>query len=195
MTRENWRNVADGFYKQWDFPNCIGAFDGKHIRIQAPKNSERDEAFPLKTYLLRPYSKPKKRYQQNQASAAEISATLETDENINNNYETTENMHQHNISEFPGLTSLSLSQRVFNYRLSRVRRVIENAFGILVSKWAILKGTLCCKVDNAVSIVMTIICLYNFLLESEIDISPLQRLYQNVGLVDRDGSYGESLQN
>lgn len=35
MTREDWRNVADGFYEKWNFPNCIGAVDGKHIRIQA----------------------------------------------------------------------------------------------------------------------------------------------------------------
>lgn len=39
MTRKDWRNVADGFYEKWNFPNCIGALDGKHVRIQAPKNS------------------------------------------------------------------------------------------------------------------------------------------------------------
>lgn len=38
MTREDWRNVADGFYEKWNFPNYIGAVDGKYNRIQALKN-------------------------------------------------------------------------------------------------------------------------------------------------------------
>jgi len=38
MTRENWHDVTDGFNDIWNFPNCIEALDGKHIRIQAPKN-------------------------------------------------------------------------------------------------------------------------------------------------------------
>ncbi|XP_016115196.1 uncharacterized protein [Sinocyclocheilus grahami] len=51
-----------------------------------------DAAFPLKTYLMRPY---------------------------------------------PGL-DISTQQRIVNYRLSRVRNVVENAFGILSSHWRIL---------------------------------------------------------
>lgn len=34
-----WKRIADEFYNIWDFPNCIGAIDGKHCRIQAPPNS------------------------------------------------------------------------------------------------------------------------------------------------------------
>ena len=34
-TRE-WRQISAEFTEQWDFPNCIGAIDAKHVKIQAP---------------------------------------------------------------------------------------------------------------------------------------------------------------
>lgn len=34
-----WKESAEGFFKKWQFPNCIGALDGKHIRIEAPPMS------------------------------------------------------------------------------------------------------------------------------------------------------------
>ena len=34
-----WENVAKEFQVLWDFPNCLGAIDGKHIMMQAPNNS------------------------------------------------------------------------------------------------------------------------------------------------------------
>ncbi|XP_021927033.1 putative nuclease HARBI1 [Zootermopsis nevadensis] len=31
--------VAEGFWNTWQFPNCVGCIDGKHIRIKRPSNS------------------------------------------------------------------------------------------------------------------------------------------------------------
>lgn len=39
---EEWTTFADQFENIWNFPNCIGAIDGKHIVIQAPKNTSRE---------------------------------------------------------------------------------------------------------------------------------------------------------
>jgi len=34
LTEDNWRKIADEFKEKWNFPNCIGAIDGKHIILQ-----------------------------------------------------------------------------------------------------------------------------------------------------------------
>ena len=34
-----WHTIADDFFTRWNFPNCIGAIDGKHVMIQCPVNS------------------------------------------------------------------------------------------------------------------------------------------------------------
>jgi hypothetical protein len=34
-----WERIAHGFEKKWNFPQCIGALDGKQVRIKPPANS------------------------------------------------------------------------------------------------------------------------------------------------------------
>ena len=34
-----WKKTSLDFEKLWQFPHCVGAIDGKHVQIQAPKNS------------------------------------------------------------------------------------------------------------------------------------------------------------
>ena len=38
-SREEWLTVAKKFESRWQFPNCIGAIDGKHIAMQPLGNS------------------------------------------------------------------------------------------------------------------------------------------------------------
>lgn len=58
-------------------------------------------------------------------------------------------------------------KRIFNYRLSRARRTIENTFGILVQRWRVLKKPLECCVKNTVSIIQACVCLHNWLRETD----------------------------
>lgn len=57
-------------------------------------------------------------------------------------------------------------ETVFNYRLSRARRCVENAFGILCSKWACLKKTLYCYPDRAQKIITACCHLHNYLISN-----------------------------
>ena len=38
-TADDWEKIADGYKNRWNFPNCIGSLDGKHIALKSPPNS------------------------------------------------------------------------------------------------------------------------------------------------------------
>lgn len=38
-TAEDWEVIANGFNAKWNFPHCMGAIDGKEIRIMAEAHS------------------------------------------------------------------------------------------------------------------------------------------------------------
>lgn len=79
------------------------------------------------------------------------------------------------------------TERIFNYRLSRARRTIENTFGIMVSRWRILRRDLCCTPKTVEDIVKAIVCLHNFLMMSEESVTPSEKAYCPTSLVDREG--------
>lgn len=192
-TEESWKQIAKDFWNIWNSPNCLGALDGKHVTIQAPPNSGSnffnykkifsvvllalvdanynfiavdvdaygknsdggilahsnlgkslengslhipnskflpgtnnyvpyvilgDEAFPLKTYLMRPY---------------------------------------------PGKQLEDSSKRIYNYRLCRTRRVVENCFGILTQKFRIYNRRIQSKPENIDYIILSTCVLHNFI--------------------------------
>lgn len=30
-TEEEWKNICIGYLENWNFPHCVGSFDGKHV--------------------------------------------------------------------------------------------------------------------------------------------------------------------
>lgn len=84
---------------------------------------------------------------------------------------------------------LTLVPKVFNYRLSRARRVIENTFGILVARWRIFKQTIQASERTLEAIVWACVNLHNYLRVSD-EGEQRDRRYCPVGYADRDGVSG-----
>ena len=189
---EDWLEVQSVFRRRWNIPHALGALDGKHIPIRCPrrggspyhnykgfhsivllalvdgdykflwvdlgtagsssdaqifKHSDlrhkiedgtigfpeseslvddgpkvnyfilRDDASPLKLWLMKPYSR----------------------------------------------RGMDLNQRVFNYRLSRGRRVVENAFRILTSRFRIFQRPMQQEPPVVARVVMACLVLHNLL--------------------------------
>lgn len=70
------------------------------------------------------------------------------------------------MKPYPGIYSKGSIERVFNYRLSRSRRVVENVFGIMASVFRVLRRPMLLEPDKATKITMTCALLHNFLRKS-----------------------------
>lgn len=61
------------------------------------------------------------------------------------------------------LTGIGYNERIYNYRLSRARRISENVFGILVSRFRLFLGCIHMKPSTIKVVVMAAITLHNIL--------------------------------
>jgi len=75
--------------------------------------------------------------------------------------------------------NLTHDKHIFNYRLSRTRRVVENAFGILSSRFRLFKKPIMIDVKNIDVIILACCALHNFL-------SGKSKNYKTYNCVDRE---------
>jgi hypothetical protein len=159
-TKQEWQEVADGFSRRWNFHNCVGAIDGKHVAIKCPAHGGslyfNYKHFHSVVLMAIADSSYKFLYVDVGANGAgsDSGAFLSTElfEVFDEGVvalpdpapfpEDDTEIPFHLIADdafalrswlmkpYPQ-RGLTYRQRIFNYRLSRARRVVENAFGIL----------------------------------------------------------------
>ncbi|XP_011258301.2 protein ALP1-like [Camponotus floridanus] len=195
-SQENWLHVHNEFTLRWNFPHCVGALDGKHVVITAPphsgssfynykgqhsivlmtlvsadykflivdigaqgrhsnggifKNSEIGHRFNEKLMDLPPpsiidsYTQP-------------LPFVIVADEAFQ--------LNSYTMRPYPG-RNMTLERRIFNYRLSRARRVVENAFDIMTSRWRIYQKPMNTSLATTEAIVQATICLHNFMIKRD----------------------------
>lgn len=84
--------------------------------------------------------------------------------------------------------------RVFNYRLSRARRIIENTFGILASRWQILLKGCSFYPENVDHIIKALVCLHNFVMDDEEQRPASTRKYCPPNFIDMESENHEIME-
>lgn len=158
----------------WQFDNCLGALDGKHILIKKPKNSGSYYFNYKGTFSVVLFAIVNANYEflyvhtgtNGRVSDGGIWSETAIYKRLKAN-----KLNIPRENELPGTNELlpyvfigdeafplmnnlmkpypqrgiNHDQRIFNYRLCRARRVVENVFGILASRFRVFFTTNCHK--------------------------------------------------
>lgn len=214
-TEAEWENIAQRFNDQWNFPNCAGSIDGKHVVIEAPSNSgsmfynykgthsivlmalaDADYKFTYidvgcngrisdggvfnrcslskaleenTLHIPRPKPLPNRNKPVPFVVVADDAFALKP----------------YMLKPYP-FRDLVGVQRIFNYRLSRARRVVENAFGILSARFRVLRKPIALKPINTKKVVLAICALHNFIMSRNTS----RAIYAPAGTFDRENDEG-----
>jgi hypothetical protein len=193
-TRNEWEKIADDFNNKWHFPHCIGAVDGKHIRIVQPLNTGTffynykgyfstvllgiaDADYKFLYVSIGAEGKASDGGIWNKCTFYEYLSDTNNPLNIpeacaingipfNIPYflvgDEAFRLGPHLMKKFPGIGSTRI-QKIYNYRLSRCRRIIENTFGILTCRFRIFRRTIEVNPDFVDDLVMACCILHNYL--------------------------------
>lgn len=211
-TEEIWRSTADDFQKIWNFPNCLGSIDGKHVAIQAPANSGAQFYNYKGTFSIVLMALVDARYRftvidvgaygrnsdggifsesvlglslENKTLQVPPEACLpgtQTPMPFVIIGDEAFPLKTYLMRPYPGRQTTE-EQQVFNYRLSRARRVVENAFGILAQRWRIYLRKIPLLPENAEKVVKATCILHNFLQVTGEVVEPIGA-GQHVGIFD-----------
>lgn len=93
-----------------------------------------------------------------------LPSTDDTTENLNFVFVADEAfaLHENILKPYPQ-KNLSPEQRIFNYRLSRARRVVENAFGVLANRFRVFHTAIHMDPNKVDFVVLAACVLHNFL--------------------------------
>ncbi|XP_072248004.1 uncharacterized protein [Leuresthes tenuis] len=189
-TRDTWEEVADGFWKKWNFPNCLGAIDGKHVTIQAPPLTGSqyfnsivllalvDSNYRFRVIQVGDFGRTSDggayagsalgRGMETQTLDVPPSASLPGAAHLGDVPHVMVGdaafpLKPYLMRPYPSL-NLTRQKRIFNNRLSRARMVVEDAFGILSSRWRVLHRRINLHPQNVDTLVLAACILHNFLL-------------------------------
>ena len=191
---EKWRAIAKDFETKWNLPHCLGALDGKHVAIRCPPKSgsvyyNYKHFFSIVLMALVD-ANYKFIYINVGATGAGSDGGVFQDTYLRQLIEEG-NLGLPPEELLPGSTqkipyffvgdeafplrswlmkpvprkNLGKEERIFNYRISRARRVVENAFGLLANRFRCLLTTMAQRPDNVTLIVKACCIIHNILRE------------------------------
>ena len=181
--------VIEGFEFKWGFPNCVGAVDGTHIPVTPPSNCRTDYynrkgsysiilqglvdfkylftdiyvGWPGKVHDARVF-----RNSSIYTKGCQGTLFPPRPRNINGTDvplvilgDPAYPLLPWLMKPFPDNGRLNDGQKTFNYRQSRARMVIENAFGRLKGRWRVLLKKMEVSIDIAPIITSACCVLHN----------------------------------
>ena len=201
-SKEEWKTVARRSSERWQFPNCIGACDGKHISIKHPDNSGSEfynykGFFSIVLLAIVNYDyeflyidvgcqgrisdggvyRHSTFYTAIENNSLNLPDPIPFPKSIDPVWEYDQSARPvpfvfvaddafplgiHCMKPF-SQSKLTDRNRVFNYRLSRMRHLSENVFGIWVSRFRVFLTTMALSPDKATIITLASIVLHNLL--------------------------------
>ena len=189
-TPDQWRGIAERFSKRWNFHHTCGAIDGKHVAIRKPNKSgslyynykgffsiillgvvDADYKFiwasvgangSASDCGVYNYSTLEPALREGHLGFPQPEPFPNDDRDIPYFIvgDDAFPLREYMVKPFPH-RYLSHDERIFNYRCSRARRVVENAFGILAMRFRCILTTQATQPHNAKKITKACICLHN----------------------------------
>ena len=193
-TEKQSREIADEFYRSWNFPDLVGAIDGKHVLIQAPLRSGSVHFNYKKNFSIVLMAVCDLKYRFTLVDIGDSGCQSDISVFANSFFG---HAIENDMLNIPKLSPLpnseicfpfvfvgddafglkanmmksypsqnrTLEEKVFDYRLSRARRIIENSFGIATARFRIFRRPMNAKVSTAKSVTKAVVGLHSFLMK------------------------------